>query len=126
MKQRTSIKISLTLLFFIVIIVATILLIFTIVKPAHASESEYSDCYHRCLLEVPTVQECIYNDDEFWEYGRNKTKAIRKECIAIVRDEKFNCKLDCYTETMMPKDPKRERAIKFWDRSVRSFPETNY
>ena len=124
MKQITIVKI-ITVISFIGLIVSILLLVGFIPK-AHAKSDDYSICLNGCYLDVPTVQECMMNVEDFWDYGRDKKKSVRKECIAIVRDEKFNCKLDCYTETMMLKDPKRERAIKFWDRSVRSFPETNY
>jgi len=120
----------------LLIIIAILLGLFLIAGVFNATKSrassgdymksdEFSVCFHRCLLDVPTVEACMMSEDDFWEYGRDKKKLLRKECIAIVRDERFNCKLDCYTETLMPKNPERDRAIEFWDKSVRSFPETN-
>jgi hypothetical protein len=95
------------------------------IPKAHAKSDNYSVCYHRCLLDVPTVEECIINDDGFWNMGHDKKKFIRKECIEIVRDEKLDCRLNCYSQTLKPENARQLRAIEFWDQSVRSFPETN-
>ena len=114
----------------LLIIIAILLGLFLIVgvfnaNMSHAKSDQFSVCYHRCLLDVPTVEECIDSEDDFWDYGQNKKKKIRRECIAIVRDEKFNCRLDCYTQSIKSENIMQQRAVEFWDREVRSFPETN-
>lgn len=114
----------------ILIIIAILLGLFLIVgvfnaNKSHAKSDKFSICYQRCLLGVPTLEECIESEDDFWEYGENKPKKIRRECTAIIRDEKFNCKLDCYSQSVKPQNVRQQRAIEFWDKSVRSFPETN-
>jgi hypothetical protein len=108
----------------IIIGIFLILMIFDSTR-SHATSDEFNACYRRCLLDIPTVEECIINDDGYWDMGYDKKKLLRRECTAIVKNEKLNCKLDCYSQSMKPQNPRQQRAIEFWDKSVRSFPETN-
>ncbi len=48
-----------------------------------------------------------------------------KDCDQEIYSQRLNCKMDCYVEHNMPKDPDRERALEFWDRAVRNFPNEN-
>ena len=71
---------------------------------------------------VLTVSECMITSSAFWNINTDLSE-VRKECEASINSQRLNCKMDCYIEHNMPKDPERERAIEFWDRAVKNFPD---
>lgn len=52
----------------IIIGIFLILMIFDSTR-SHATSDEFNACYRRCLLDIPTVEECIINDDGYWDMG---------------------------------------------------------
>ena len=82
----------------------------------------YEQCQVDCLTNLPTVSECMITSSAFWNINTDLSE-VRKECEASINSQRLNCKMDCYIEHNMPKDPERERAIEFWDRAVKNFPD---
>jgi len=81
----------------------------------------YQECLINCPTKIQTVSECMLTDSAFWNINTNIDN-VRKGCEAYVNSQRVNCKLDCYIEYNRSGNPKRERAIDFYDRAVKNFP----
>jgi len=91
------------------------------VTTGHASDKEYNICVHRCYLDLPDLEECIKDETNFWDTPTGSEIRIQRDCKDMINHEKIDCRINCVREQIKPRDA----SVEFYDKHVRSFPETN-
>lgn len=91
------------------------------VTNARASDKSYSICVHTCYLDLPDLEECVKDETNFWDTPAGSEIRVQRECKDMIKHEKINCQINCVKEQIKPRDA----SVEFYDKHVRSFPETN-
>ena len=91
------------------------------IKTAYGSD--YANCVAECKADVMDPNQCVKK--EYWDSENTSQWQIKLSCEDLIRNEKLDCQIDCMIEEVKIENAKWNRSVKFWDKNVRSFPDTN-
>jgi hypothetical protein len=115
-------KIGITII--IIGLVMCIICLAGFIATAHADDKSYSRCVAECQTDVMNLEQCIKDEKDYWDSKQTSYGALRLSCKQLIQNEKLDCKIDCVVEEIKKEKPS-QRAVEFWDKNVKNFPDTN-
>ena len=112
---------KLSMIIIIIVVFLALAVIIGFIKAAHGSDQDYQICVNTCLLDLPSIEECMVDERSFWNTENTSDLQIKRSCKDLIRYEKIDCQINCATAGIEIEDV----AVKYYDTDVKNFPLTN-